>query len=378
MESQLNTHISIAEQIIEGSISIKSIQEFKSLLKIFPNDAALQKAYSDLLMKKKRLNEADKSYDKSVRLFIDSGKILQAIDSKLLQWKIKSPSPKDAQLFHSALKGGTYHETPVKSFFQRLSYSEMIAIISKLVRVNLPPGKMILKTGDPENDLFFIVSGNLKETVFLPFKTGAETLYRKRASFLFENQFLGDIYPFKDKSISKSYIETTTRTELLKITKSNLIKICKNYPNIELGLIDLYKIRKESADGSPNEKIRKIGRHQLPLKINLQVFMNGNKNEPLILEGYSRDISIGGLCVILDSKYKSITSIYKNITTAKIEMSLPKQELALKVAGNIVWSRDFTWKKKKIVALGFRFQEMSPKFRGMFFMMADSICNDGR
>jgi hypothetical protein len=237
---------------------------------------------------------------------------------------------------------------------------------------------MILKTGDPENDLFFIVSGNLKETVFLPFKTGAETLYRKRASFLFENQFLGDIYPFKDKSISKSYIETTTRTELLKITKSNLIKICKNYPNIELGLIDLYKIRKESADGSPNEKIRKIGRHQLPLKINLQVFMNGNKNEPLILEGYSRDISIGGLCVILDSKYKSITSIYKNITTAKIEMSLPKQELALKVAGNIVWSRDFTWKKKKIVALGFRFQEMSPKFRGMFFMMADSICNDGR
>ncbi|MGD9181674.1 MAG: cyclic nucleotide-binding domain-containing protein [Desulfobacterales bacterium] len=378
MESQLNTHISIAEQIIEGSISIKSIQEFKSLLKIFPNDAALQKAYSDLLMKKKRLNEADKSYDKSVRLFIDSGKILQAIDSKLLQWKIKSPSPKDAQLFHSALKGGTYHETPVKSFFQRLSYSEMIAIISKLVRVNLPPGKMILKTGDPENDLFFIVSGNLKETVFLPFKTGAETLYRKRASFLVENQFLGDIYPFKDKSISKSYIETTTRTELLKITKSNLIKICKNYPNIELGLIDLYKIRKESADGSPNEKIRKIGRHQLPLKINLQVFMNGNKNEPLILEGYSRDISIGGLCVILDSKYKSITSIYKNITTAKIEMSLPKQELALKVAGNIVWSRDFTWKKKKIVALGFRFQEMSPKFRGMFFMMADSICNDGR
>ena len=201
MNSQLNTHISIAEQIIEGSMSIKSTEEFKSILKIFPSDAALQKAYSDLLAKKKRMNAATKSYDKAAQLFIDSGKILQAIDSKLLQWKIKSPSPKDAQLFHSALKGGTYHETPVKSFFQRLSYSEMIAIMSKLVRVNLPPGKMILKTGDPENDLFFIVSGNLKETVFLPFKTGGETLYRKRASFLVENQFLGDIYPFKDKSI---------------------------------------------------------------------------------------------------------------------------------------------------------------------------------
>ncbi|MEE9497187.1 MAG: hypothetical protein V3V39_11725, partial [Desulfobacterales bacterium] len=70
-------------------------------------------------------------------------------------------------------------------------------------------------------------------------------------------------------------------------------------------------------------------------------------------------------------------SIYKNVKTAKIEMSLPKEELALKVAGTIVWSRDFTWKKRKIVALGFRFKDMSPKFRGMFFMMADSICNNG-
>lgn len=376
MKSQLNTHISIAEQIIEGSISIKSIEEFNSILKIFPNDPALQKAYSDLLMKKRRSNEAAKSYDKSAQLFIDSGKILQAIDSKLLQWKIKSPSPKEAQLFYTTLHGGNYYETPLKFFFHRLSYREMIAVVSKLVRVKLPPGKMIRKTGDPGNDLFFIVSGNLKETIFAPLKNKDETLYQKRTSYLLENQFFGDVYPFKDESTSKSYIETTTRSELVKITKSNLIKICKKYPNIELGLIDLYKVRKESAAGSAGQKIRKIGRHQLPLKISLQVFMNGNKNEPLILDGYSRDVSMGGLCVILDGKYKSISSIYKNVKTAKIEMSLPHEELAMKVAGTIVWSRDFTWKKRKIVALGFRFKEMSPKFRGMFFMMADSICNN--
>ncbi|MCK5203174.1 MAG: cyclic nucleotide-binding domain-containing protein [Desulfobacterales bacterium] len=377
MKPNLSGYISVAEQITDGSITIKSIKEFKSILKIFPNDPALQKAYSDLLVKKNRLNAAAKSYDRSAQLFIDSGKILQAIDSKLLQWKIKSPSPKEAQLFYSTLHGGTYYETPLKTFFQRLSYREMIAIVSKLVRVKLPPGKMIRKSGDPGNDLFFIVSGNLKETVFVPLEKKDETLYRKRASYLLENEFFGDIYPFKEKSTSKSYIETTTRSELVRISKSNLIKICNKYPNIELGLIDLYKVRKESTQGSVGQKIRKIGRHQLPLKINLQVFMDGNKSEPLILDGYSRDVSIGGLCVILDGKYKSISSIYKNVKTAKIEMSLPKEELALKVAGTIVWSRDFTWKKRKIVALGFRFKDMSPKFRGMFFMMADSICNEG-
>ena len=376
MTSQLKTHVSIAEQIIEGSISIKSVDEFQSILKIFPRDAALQKAYSDLLVKKKQLKQAASSYDKSAQLFIGSGKILQAIDSKILQWKIKPPSPKEAQLFYSTLHGGTYHETPLKTFFQRLSYREMIAIVSKLVKVKLSPGKMIRKIGDPGEDLFFIVSGNLKETVFLPFNTEDETLYRKRASQLVENQFFGDVYPFKDLSISKSYIETTSQTELVRISKSNLIKICQKYPNVELGLIDLYKVRKESADGSDGQKLRKIGRHQLPLKINLQVFMNGKKSEPLILDGYSRDVSIGGLCVILDGKYKSISSIYKNVKTAKIEMSLPNEELSMKVAGTIVWSRDFTWKKKKIVALGFRFKNMSPKFRGMFFMMADSICNN--
>ena len=253
----------------------------------------------------------------------------------------------------------------------------MIAIVSNLVRVKLTPGKMVRKAGDPGNDLFFIVSGSLKETVFVPLRNEDETLYRKRASSLLENQFFGDIYPFKDKSTLKSYIETTTRTELVKIAKSNLIKICNTYPNVELGLIDLYKVRKESSSGSVGQKIRKIGRHQLPLKINLQVFMNGNKSEPLVLDGYSRDVSIGGLCVILDGKYKSISSIYKNVKTAKIEMSLPQEELAMKVAGTIVWSRDFTWKKRKIVALGFRFMDMSPKFRGMFFMMADSICKEG-
>jgi hypothetical protein len=153
------------------------------------------------------------------------------------------------------------------------------------------------------------------------------------------------------------------------------MKISKRYPNVELGLIDLYKVRKQAGHEVVKSSVRKIGRHQLPLKINLHIFTDTDQKEPLILDGYSRDVSVGGLCVILDGKYKSIRSIYKTVKTAKIEMSLPEEELALKVSGNIVWSREFSWKNKKIVALGFRFKEMSPKFRGMFFMMADSMCN---
>jgi len=378
MKANLDSHISIAEQIIDGSITIKSIEEFNSILKIFPDDPALQKAYSNLLKNKNRPEAAAKSYDKAAQLFISAGKILQAIDSKMLQWKIKSPTPQEAQLFYAFLRKGSYHESPLKTFFHRLTYRELVTFVSKLVRLDLSPGKMIKKTGDQEKNLYFVVSGNLKETVFVPVRKGDDSLYRKRASYLTENEFFGDVYPFKEENSSKSYIETSTRAELIRISKSNLISICEKYPNIEMGLMDLYKIHKEGGNGNVEPKVRKLGRHQLPLKINLHIFTNANQNEPLIIDGYSRDVSVGGLCVVLDGKYKSISAIYKNIKTAKIEMSLPEEELVLKVAGNIVWSREFSWKKRKIVALGFRFKDMSPKFKGMFFMMADSMCYDGR
>ncbi|MGW8302201.1 MAG: cyclic nucleotide-binding domain-containing protein [Desulfobacterales bacterium] len=378
MKPNLNNHISIAEQIIDGSITIKSIEEFNSILKIFPNDPALQKAFSNLLKNKNQPEAAAKSYDKTAHLFIDAGKILQAIDSKMLQWKIKSPTPQEAQIFYAFLRKGSYLESPLKNFFHRLTYPELVGFVSKLVRLDLSPGEMIKKTGEQEKNLYFVVSGNLKETVFVPVRKGDDSLYRKRATYLTENQFFGDVYPFKEENSSRSYIETSTRTELIKISKANLISICEKYPNIEKGLMDLYKVHKESGNGNVEPKVRKLGRHQLPLKINLHIFTNANQKEPLIIDGYSRDVSVGGLCVVLDGKYKSISAIYKNIKTAKIEMSLPEEELVLKVAGNIVWSREFSWKKRKVVALGFRFKDMSPKFKGMFFMMADSMCYDGR
>ena len=377
MKPNLKSHISIAEQIVEGSLLIKTVAEFKSILKIFPNDPALQKVFSELLLKHKHRIEAANSYAKAAHLFAEAGKFLQAVDCKLLQWQIKPPTPKEARLFHSNFQKSSFNQSPLKSFFQRLSYEELMSLVPKMVHQKLTSGNLVKKTGDRENSLYLVVSGELKETVYFPLRKKKDTLYRKKVSSLNENQFFGDIYPFKDTNTSKSFIETATQAELLRITKSNLIKICKKYPNIEMRLLDLYHVRKKTDDtDDANDKVRKIGRHQLPLKINLHIFTNANQHEPLILDCYSRDISVDGLCVILDGKYKSISSIYKSVKTAKIELSLPKEQLTMKVSGTIVWSREFNWKKRKIVALGFQYKDMSPKFRGMFFMMADSICNN--
>jgi hypothetical protein len=62
MTSTLNQSISIAKQIVDESITIDSISEFKSILRIFPNDPALHRVFADLLVRKNSLEEAIRSY----------------------------------------------------------------------------------------------------------------------------------------------------------------------------------------------------------------------------------------------------------------------------------------------------------------------------
>ena len=84
--------LSIAAQIIDGSIKIESTSEFENILQIFPDDPALLRAYGDLLLVKNKPDVAAESFGKAAGLFIDAGMVLQAIVSKSLLWKINPPS----------------------------------------------------------------------------------------------------------------------------------------------------------------------------------------------------------------------------------------------------------------------------------------------
>ena len=102
--------LSIAAQIIDGSINIDSTSEFENVLQIFPNDPALLRAYGDLLAVKNSPDVAAQSIGKAARLFIDSGMMLQAIVSKSLQWKINPPSnPREIKEFFATIKKAVFH-----------------------------------------------------------------------------------------------------------------------------------------------------------------------------------------------------------------------------------------------------------------------------
>ncbi len=366
--------LSIAAQIIDGSIKIDSTSEFENVLQIFPNDPALLRAYGDLLIAKSKPDVAAHSFGEAARLFIEAGMILQAIVSKSLQWKIYPPSdPNEIRQFFFTIKKAGYQQTPASAFFHGLEYQAMVAILFPLVKIRLPAGRIVKKAGDEEKHLYFIVSGALRATTYHRLETRDDKVYKKATLHLSENDFFGAVYPFEEKQLSKSYVETITQTELIKIPKINLMKVCVKHPEVEAALGELFGSQSgiEEKEDLPIERIG--DRQEIPLKVHLQIHPQSNHEQPLSLSGYSKDISIGGICVVLNSEYRSIPSFEDCVKDAGVQISLPNAELALTVKGTVIWSRRIDIEEDTTIALGMRFQEMSPKARGMLLGFANNL-----
>jgi hypothetical protein len=105
MATNLDQTISIAKNIVDGTITIESISEFRSILRIFPNDPALHRVFVDLLVSKARHSDAVQSYAKAATLSIETGMMLQAIICKILEWRLKKPTREKARRFYHALRG---------------------------------------------------------------------------------------------------------------------------------------------------------------------------------------------------------------------------------------------------------------------------------
>ena len=375
-----NQKTKIVEQITEGFIKVDSVTELKELLTDCPDDPALHKAYADLLMEKNSSDDAALSYGKAAALYLKSRNLLSAVASKLVQWRIKSPDYEDAQLFLTALNDNSLPDTPLKIFFKSLSKPELLAVLKCFVLVQVPDDQLIYKIDDVQEDLYFIISGSVKNLRYEPVKTDEETVFKQSAEELSDDDTFGEIYPLENENLSQSFIETTEPTELLKISKQMLLPVCKKYPNVESALQAVSSFRSEYRTAKLLKKNRKGQRHELIRKMSLEIFPHTLANYPIILDAYSKDISIGGTCVFLDAKdlsvAKSVASFSKTIKDAEVKISLPREGLELKVSGKIAWTKETIFRGEKTLALGIQFQDLSPKLKGMLFVFADDSKNE--
>jgi CRP-like cAMP-binding protein len=364
------------EHIIDGSIVINSIDLMLDILKKFPAQPDLVRIYADLLLKNKMFEAAAKAYNRATMLFLNAGKMLPAIVAKISQWHIEMPSDQHVKSFLSELNSNQNRELPIGHFFSKLSIQELKALCSLFENVRLPAGHVVKEIGDTEDHLFFIVSGRLQDCIYLTLQNQRK-VFRKPTLTLSENDFFGDIYPFNKEQRSQSYIETLEPVELVRVPKEKLMRICRKYPNIELGIIALLSIRSVSDREASVNEVRKETRHKFSLRLELEIYPEHTPDQAIYFEGDSEDISIGGMNINIDPTQirepLTVSGLDKTISNYRINVSVVTQTLLLKISGKIAWRREVVHNGSKTLALGMQFDEMSPKIRGLLFALVNSL-----
>lgn len=358
MNDRIDKQTSIVSHIIESSITIDSVAEFEKLLKTFPNNPWLHKIFADLLKRYKSLYAAADEYGEAAELFMEKNMILQAIVSKTLEWQILQPSNQEGKSFYLSLHQGKSKNAGVQSFFIKMKYPEIIVFMTELAPGHFPAESMIQKFGDEENALYFVVSGSLEETIYHRLKK-CERIQKKLTKSLVENDFFGDIYPFEVEKVSQSTIETVTRVEFAKISKSSVMAICRRYPHVKLLVDNLYKTRWKSAEEEFSWTIRRTVRHKFPTKVNVKIFKDELAKTPLQFDGFTENISLDGARVVLGPNYETghfDTLAGKNV---KLQIYLPIEFVNLSIQGTTVWSKEVPLEGKTSAVVGIQFKDMT-------------------
>jgi hypothetical protein len=359
---QLVDRNSIANRITDGTLTFESVEDFENTLAIFPYHPGVHRAYGDMLAHTGSLDAAAKAYEKACRLFVKQGMMLQAIVAKILEWRLVRPSHEKARRFHRTLKQISSEDSPLKNFITAMRYPEMIAFMMNLVRVRLPARKRVKAFGESEDHLYFVVSGVLKETDRSP-SDGNDARGEERTTDLVENVVFGDVYPFEEERKSTTDVETVTHSELVKISANRLKSMCNDHPNMEILFKTLYEANKRSRQPSSASTIRKATRHQLPTKANMKIFAESPGSTPVVVDGFTEDISLGGTCFVVEDTYRvgpPAELVHKNV---KLRVSLPKAEETLSILGTIVWGKHVSNEDGTNVALGIQFVELDDHTR---------------
>jgi CRP-like cAMP-binding protein len=363
---------SIVRHIVEGSITIASAEEFERIIGAYPNEPALQRTYADFLLRNRLPGKAAQAYAEAARLSLEAGQVLPALAAKILQWRLARPARSDAWSFYAALCERSREDDAVHEFFKKLSYPEFVAIILRCELLRLPAGKTVKKFGYVEDDLNFVVSGALGDTVYHPLE-GGERVHRKSAAYLVENDCFGVVHPFSAEHLSQSHIGTITRTELIRIPKQKLVEVCAKFPKVEQILQALYRRRLQDAASPQGHKTRKAQRHRLAIKMMIQVFSHEPGQSPLVLYGSSMDISVGGVCAVLDANLSNGHAGEIVGRNTKVRLSLPNEAVALSILGRVAWRNEVAFNGKRSELIGIQFKEIPPKLGGFLVVFANIL-----
>jgi len=366
VQDPLNRDRFLAKQIIEGSITLDSVSDFQALLRQFPENPALQVAYGDLLARRKRYDAASDAYSRAAELFLREGRLLPATLYRVLQWRLNKPPREEALEFYETLCEIGQTEPPINRFLTDLSFPEWVAFTNRIARRRLEPQQKIKKIGDIESSLYLVVSGVVQDTRIPPLQSGESSASREYRH-LSENDFFGNLFPLEEEHISASYTATLTTVELAVISRRRLREACAKYPGIERALARLLDSSAAENRKPARSHGRIAGRQILPIRIRVERSDSGKPRQRW--DGFTRDISIGGVCAIIDTAGGQSAAISRD---EAVRVRLFGGPVTLDVEGRVAWSRPVeTADGRKSPAIGIQFRDLTPKMAGLLMVFAD-------
>ena len=350
---------SIMQRILDGTLTIESIEEFREVLDIYPEDPILRRKFADLLLEKSQLDQAIPAFDRAADLFIQQGMNLQAIVAKILQWSIQKPTHQQGRNFHARLRDEGAQHTPLQRFWASMSYAELVTIMLRLVRVRLMTGEKIACVDDPANEIYFVVSGTLAETwspdcQMEASKAGIET----EPILLGANDIFGNIFPLDQPTVSYTDIVAVTDVELVKIAKPVLWEACQTHRHIEQQLREIYKPDNVDKCDRAWQTVRRTIRYGLPTKVEISGKPSRQGESQWQHTGIAVDLSLGGLCIDLGPRANVHRGIMKG---QRIDLSLDllNEVAILDLSGKIVWYRNRKTEKGESTVIGIRLDQLN-------------------
>ncbi len=358
---------SIIESLVKGTVTFNDAEEYIKILKEFPDDPRLNRLFGDFLKKKKSFINANLEYRKAFQMFMETGDPLQAITSILHSWEIVSPTARDFRYLHSQLRRKNFHNSAVAECFAKMSYQELKAFVTKLEPVQFADGEIVQKVDDPEEALYFVISGELVR-VLPEGKNDA-----RQEMIIRENDQFGDIYPCEEKKSVVAQVKCQSAVELLKITKTDLLTLCGEYPDLENGITRFTRYQSLPEEEKPAKFYRKTSRRHLSVMLGLEIFEDVPGRQPISVKGFTSDISLGGVCIIVDPRYRDIPVDDIINRKTKIRISLPDETISLIILGRMAWYKETAIDGQPTYALGVQFEEMPPKLRGLLIIFANAV-----
>ncbi|MBU0676150.1 MAG: PilZ domain-containing protein [Proteobacteria bacterium] len=369
------TSTTTVKQLVHNELHLSSNSDYKKLIKQSPDNPYLYKLYADFLIKNKSLIEATKNYRIAFTLFLEKGLSLQAIAALMKSWEIVQPAPFDLRTLHSQLKRKNSHISAIAECFAKMAYSELTSVLTKISQIRLGPDHLINRPGDDDDTLYFIITGEVIQSKTDPKKLSSldESTLEQEMKVLNINDHFGDLYPCDEKKRIKVFTATKTVVELFKISRTDLLTLCGENPDLDTGLKNLLKDQTLPDAIKPVSFSRKSSRQNLSIMLHIEIYGREPGLTPIVVKGFSSDISLGGVCVVIDPRYRDLPLDDIIDRSTKVRISLPDETVALTIMGRLAWHKRTEIDDEPTSALGIQFNDMPPRLRGLLIVFANTV-----